>query len=117
MPRPVITERKCCCARALPMAPGEVPVMKAGLPDPCVLAPGACAPIDSVLESGGNGAVVFRRDDEHAVGARQLVLESHHFRRQVAFNVLVEHRQIVDAGECGFEFDGAEPDQPERACG
>ena len=99
------------------MAPGEVPVMKAGLPDPCVLAPGACAPIDSVLESGGNGAVVFRRDDEHAVGARQLVLESHHFRRQVAFNVLVEHRQIVDAGECGFEFDGAEPDQPERACG
>src|SRR5262249_17120331 len=32
MPRPVITERKCCCANALPNAPGEVPVMNAGFP-------------------------------------------------------------------------------------
>src|SRR6516225_447842 len=32
MPRPVITERKCCCANALPNAPGEVPVLNAGFP-------------------------------------------------------------------------------------
>src|SRR6516162_6614852 len=32
MPRPVITERRCCCAKALPIAPGDVPVMKPGLP-------------------------------------------------------------------------------------
>ena len=32
IPSPTMTERRCCCASALPIAPGEVPVMKPGLP-------------------------------------------------------------------------------------
>ena len=54
---------------------------------------------------------MFRRDDQHAVGARELVLEAHHLGRQVAFVVLVVHRQIVDADEFGVELAGAELDQ------
>jgi hypothetical protein len=52
---------------------------------------------------------VFRGDDQDAVGAGELALEAHHLSGQVAFEVLVEHRQIVDAWETGLEAAGAEP--------
>ena len=110
MPRPVTTERRCCCAKALPIAPGEVPVMKAGLPVHEFLPQGR-APQYGVLEGRGNGAVMFRGDNQHAVGARQFVFEAHHFGRQVTFIVLVVHRQVVDAGEARGEPAGAKPDQ------
>jgi hypothetical protein len=51
---------------------------------------------------------VFRSDDQDGVGAGEFALEAHHLRRQVAFEVLVEHRQIVDAREIRFEAAGAE---------
>jgi hypothetical protein len=54
---------------------------------------------------------MFRGDDQHTVGARQLVFEAHDFRRQAAFVVLVVHRQVVDAGEGRVELAGAKPDQ------
>ncbi len=47
---------------------------------------------------------MFRRDDDHAIGARDLVLEARHFGRQVAFVILVVHWQIVDAHEFGIEL-------------
>jgi hypothetical protein len=37
---------------------------------------------DGVLQDRRNGAVVFRRDDEDAVGAADLVLVLHHLCRQ-----------------------------------
>ena len=40
MPSPVITERRCCCASAVPTAPGDVPVMKPGLPGQTLLPKG-----------------------------------------------------------------------------
>jgi hypothetical protein len=54
---------------------------------------------------------VFRGDDQHAVGTRQLVLKAQHLGRQIAFIVLIVDRQIVDAREARVEFAGAEPDQ------
>ena len=30
IPSPTMIERRCCCASAVPIAPGEVPVMKPG---------------------------------------------------------------------------------------
>jgi hypothetical protein len=52
---------------------------------------------------------MFRRDDQHAVGLRDLVLKAHNLGRQDAFIILGVHRQVVDARECRFEFAGAEP--------
>ena len=104
--------RQCAAERA-----GRGAGDECRLSDPRIFAPGPCAPIDRVLENGGNGAVVLRRDDQHAVGARDLVFEARHFRRQIAFVVLVVHWQIIDAGEDRLEFAGAKPDGPlGRAC-
>jgi hypothetical protein len=54
---------------------------------------------------------MFGRDNQHAVGARYFIFEAHDLRWQIAFVVLVIHRQIVDARESTVEFAGAEPDQ------
>src|SRR5262245_8297157 len=77
MPRPTITERRCCCAKALPIAPGEVPVMKVGLP------------VQEFLPHGRapQSMAMFRSDNQDAVGAREFVLEAHHLGRKVAFIV------------------------------
>ena len=51
---------------------------------------------------------MFRRDDQDAIGAGDLALETHDLGRQVAFTVLIEHRQVVDADNVGVELVGAE---------
>jgi len=54
---------------------------------------------------------VLRRDDQHAVGLLDLVLEARHFGRQRALVILIVHRQIVDADDLGVEFSCSELDQ------
>ena len=54
---------------------------------------------------------MFRGNDQDTVGAGQLAFETHDFWRQIAFMILVEHRQIVDAHEICIEFAGAAADQ------
>ena len=51
---------------------------------------------------------MLRGDDQDGVGAGELVLVAHDLSGQVAFEVLVEHRQIVDAREIRVEAAGAE---------
>lgn len=53
---------------------------------------------------------MLRRDDQDAVGARKFILETDDLGGQVAFVVLVVHRQIVDADDPRVEFVGAELD-------
>ena len=84
---------------------------EAGLAGPDAGAERPRAPVDGVFQRGRDRAVMFRRDDQHAVGLFDLVLEAHHLGRQIAFVVLVVQRQIVDAHEFGVEFAGAELDQ------
>jgi hypothetical protein len=98
-----MTERRCCCASALPIAPGEVPVIKPGLPVQEFL-PYGRAPINRVLQQRGNGAVVFRGNDQDSISFGEFAFEAHSLFRQVAFKVLIEHRQIVDADEAGVEL-------------
>ena len=85
--------------------------MKPGLPGQTLLPKGRAPPVDGVFEHRRHRSVVFRRDDQHAVGARQFVLEADDLGGQVAFVVLVVHRQIVDADELGVELVGAELDE------
>ncbi len=106
-----MTVRKCACTSAVPIAPGDVPVMNPGLPGQTLCAERPRAPIDRVLQRRRHRSVVFRRDDQYAVGLCDLVLEAHHFGRQIALVVLVVDRQIVDADEFRFEFAGAELDE------
>ena len=75
---------------------------------PGILATGPRAPIDRVLQHGRNGAIMLRRNDQDAVGGDKLALEADDFGRQVALEILVEHRQIVDADQVSVEFVGAQ---------
>src|SRR5262249_41055115 len=77
---------------------------ESGLAGPGVLTPRPRAPVDGVLENRGNGAVMFRSDNQDAVGAREFVLEAHHLGRKVAFIVLVVHRQVGDARKACVKF-------------
>ena len=76
--------------------------------DPGILAVGPRAPIDGVLQHRRHRPVMLGRDDQHAVGLRDFVLEARHFGREVGFVVLVVHGQVVDAHDFGIEFAGAE---------
>ena len=52
---------------------------------------------------------MLRSNDQHAISVGNLTFEAHGLFRQVAFKVLIEHRQIVDADETGVELISAEP--------
>src|ERR1700677_2510164 len=95
------------CERAADRA-GRGAGDESGLAGPRALTPWPRAPIDRVFQRCRNRAVMFRSNDQDAVGARDLSLEAHDFRRQVAFVILVVQRQIVDAYEMRVEFAGAE---------
>ena len=106
-----MTVRKFACTNAVPMAPGEVPVMNPGLPGHTLVPNGRAPQSIAFLSAVGIERLCSGRDDKHAVGLFDLVLEAHDLRRQVAFVVLVVERQIVDAHDFGVEFAGAELDQ------
>src|SRR5262249_2579665 len=97
MPRPTITERRCCCAKALPTAPGEVPVMKLGLPVQEFLPHGRAPQSMAFLRTAGMerscSGVTIKTPSARASS----FLKAHHLGRKVAFIVLVVHRQLVDA--------------------
>ena len=79
-----------------------------GLAGPGILAVGPRAPVDGVFQDRGNGAIMLRRQYQHAVGLREFAFETDHFGREVAFIVLVVHRQVVDPHELRIEGVGAE---------
>ena len=51
---------------------------------------------------------MLRSNDQHAIGLGELAFKAHSLFRQVAFKVLIEHRQIVDADQTGVELISAE---------
>jgi hypothetical protein len=52
---------------------------------------------------------VFRGNDQDSMSLGEFAFEAHSLFRQVAFKVLIEYRQIVDADETGVELISAEP--------
>jgi len=83
----------------------------AGLPGPGGLAPGACAPIDGILENRGNRAAVLRCDEQQGVRILDCRLEASDSLRDRLFEILIVHRQIVDLDEICIECIAAEPRQ------
>ena len=57
---------------------------------------------------------MFGRDDQDTVGLRQLIFVAHDFRRQAALEVLIEHRQMVDADKVRVELVSAELGERQR---
>ena len=51
---------------------------------------------------------MLRSNFQHAISVGNLTFKAHGLFRQVAFKVLIEHRQIVDADETGVELVSAE---------
>ena len=72
---------------------------KGRLAGPAVFSIGARAPIDRVFQHRRYGAIVLWRDDEDAVGVGEFGFETDDLGRQVRFEVLVEHGQVIDAQE------------------
>ena len=85
--------------------------MNAGFPIQEFLPQGRAPQSTAFLRTAGMERSCSGVDDQHAVGARDLVFEARHFRRQIAFVVLVVHWQIIDANEDRLEFAGAKPDE------
>src|SRR5688572_26801080 len=90
------TPRRLCCATA-----------GADLADGCpdhrgrdvvegVLTPWAGGPVDGVLQGARDGAVVFRGDEQHGVGAVDRCLERVCLGRVVRVVVLAVQRQVPD---------------------
>jgi hypothetical protein len=63
---------------------------------PDVLASGARGVVDSVLEHAGDRAVVLRRDEHEALGARDIALQSLYGLCLVLIVVLVVQRKVAD---------------------
>jgi hypothetical protein len=87
---------------------------KGRLAGPAVFSIGARTPIDRVFQHRRYGAIVLWRDDEDAVGVGEFGFETDDFGRQVRFDVLVKHGQVIDAQERGVKLVGTELDQ--RLC-
>ena len=60
---------------------------------------------------------MFWGDDQDPISFGEFALEAHSLFRQVAFKVLIEHRQIVDADEAGVELISTELGKGARVCG
>src|SRR5262249_57322264 len=91
MPRPVITERKCCCANALPNAPGEVPVMNAGLPVQEFLPQGRAPQSIAFLRTAGMEAEGCREATRKPSAGANSSFEGRTFAARLASVVLVVH--------------------------
>jgi len=82
------------------MAPIDTPRHRRRLACPLALPPGARGLVDGVLEHAGDRAVVFGRDEQHAVGGRDVLPQACDGRdRRLRVTVLAVQRQIVDAHE------------------
>ena len=99
---------RCCCAIAVPMAPGDAPVTAATLPVQEFWPQGRAPQSMRVLEHRRDRAAVLRRDEQDAVRRRDLGLEAGDRLRQVGFEVLVVDRQIVDLRKAEIRFRGPE---------
>jgi hypothetical protein len=86
------------------MAPGDVPVMKAGLFGHTLLPYGRVPQSIAFFNTAGIDTVMLRRHDQYAVGTSDIVLVAHDLRREIGLEVLVEHWQVVDTNEFSFEF-------------
>ena len=107
--------RRCCCATAVPIFPGEVPITPDGLRAKAFLPVRPAGPVDGVLERAGNRAVVLRRDEEHGVDRRDGVLESACDGREVGIVVVAVERQLAEAGSrCHLSSTGARSHQRQR---
>ena len=69
--------RRCCCMSAVPAALGECRAPRR-LAGPGVVTPRTRAPVDGVLDGGGHRAIVLGRDEQHALGFGDLLLELGH---------------------------------------
>src|SRR5258708_6364629 len=75
---------------------------------PYGLAVGARTPVDRIFQESRNRAIVLGRDDQHAIRGADLAFVVQHLGREARFEVLVEHRQVVDANEPPLELAAAE---------
>jgi hypothetical protein len=88
------------CITAVPMLPGEAPMMPAGFRANELAPPGARAPVDGVLQRSGNGPVVLRGHEEDPVGGLDGFLQCPAFGRELGIVVVAVQRQIPD-GDLG----------------
>src|SRR5688572_23679909 len=66
--------RKCCWAMAVPILPGDVPMM-AELARKGVLAVGPARPVDGILQTARDRPVVLGRDEQDGVDRGNRILE------------------------------------------
>ena len=93
--------RRCCCASAVPIAPGDVPVTAATLPVQEFWPQGRAPQSMAFLSTAGIERLCSGVTNSTASAAAISRLEADDARRQVGFVVLVVERQIVDLHEAG----------------
>jgi hypothetical protein len=99
--------RRCCCVTAVPSAPGEVPVVAAGLRAPRSIAFFMRLWIERLCSGV----------EPQALRRRNLQLEAGDVLRQVGFQIRIVERQVIDLDKTISESVGAElSEAPARAC-
>ena len=111
MPRPSITVRKFACASAVPIAPGEVPVMKPGLPGQTLLPHGRAPQSMAFLSAVGIdrlcSGVTINTPSALAISSLKRTTSA---GRLPSLSWLYIGRSSM-RDEFGVEFSGAELDQ------
>ena len=87
--------RRCCCASAVPMAPGDTPITAAGLPARALCPYGRDAWSMAFLRTPGM-TVVFRCHEDDAVRRRDLGFKLLDLRRWIIVVVLIVGGQVAD---------------------
>ncbi len=91
-----------------PSGPGVMLMTAVGLPLQMLFPQGRVPTSTAVLERARQAAVVFRRDDENAVGGRRRVPESRPGgRRRVRLEILVVEGQVADGSSVKVQPEGA----------
>lgn len=105
------TARRLCCPTAVPMLPGEAPMIPEGLWVKEFVPQGRLAPVDGVLERPRDGAVVLGGHKENRVDLGDRFLQGAPFGRVVRIEVVAVERQVLDRDFGEGEVGRSEPEQ------
>src|SRR4051794_5021639 len=105
------TLRRLCWATAMPDGPRGSPDDGGGLARERVAPVGPAGPVDGVLQTARDRAVVLRRDEEDGVDGRDRVLEGPGDRRKIRVVVVAVERQILELDLRHVELGRCQADQ------